>query len=55
MYKTKVFMGTVNKGEGADDKFNLWIKTHPNIEIIEFKYQQARYGDHSICMLYKEI
>lgn len=24
------------------------------IDILEFRYQQARYGDHSICILYEE-
>lgn len=38
----------------ADEKFNEWIKDHPDIEIIKFKYCQARYGDHSIAILYKE-
>lgn len=51
----KTFHGNFNRSEeNADYKMNLWLKDHPNIEIIEFRYQQARYGDHSICILYKE-
>lgn len=52
MYKTKIFLGTVNGL--ADTKFNLWINNVPNIKIISLQYQQARYGDHSICVLYEE-
>lgn len=51
MYQTKIFMGTGS--DQADDKFNAWIQDHPDIEIIEFRYQQARYSDHSIAILYK--
>jgi len=55
MYQMKIFNGTFSKeSESADVEFNMWIKEHPNIEIVDFKYQQARYGDHSICILYKE-
>jgi hypothetical protein len=54
-YKTKIFFGTSGGGGlSADIIFNEWIKKHKNIEILNFKYQQARYGDHSICILYKE-
>lgn len=52
MYKAKLFFGTA--GGRADDKFNEWIEDNPDIEILNFKYHQARYGDHSICILYKE-
>ena len=52
MYQTRIFFGT--NGLPADVDFNKWIKDHPNIEILQFKFQQARYGDHSIAILYKE-
>ena len=52
MYKFKVFIGSINYT--ADDMANEWLEEHPNVEIINMKYQQARYGDHSICILYKE-
>lgn len=52
MQKFKIFMG--NAGYQADDKANEWLEENPNVEIISMKYQQARYGDHSICILYKE-
>lgn len=52
MYKTKIFFGV--SSNKADDKFNEWAEDNPNIEILKFKYYQARYGDHSICILYKE-
>lgn len=54
MFKTKIFFGTSKFGRGADKMFNEWIEEHPSIEIIKFKYQQARYGDHSIAILYRE-
>lgn len=59
MYQVKIFAGTFRSFGGqqskhADDYFNEWITNHPNIEIIKFKYQQSRYGDHSIAILYKE-
>lgn len=52
MYKAKTFFGTSRCK--ADDDFNEWSKDNPDIEILNFKYQQARCGDHSICILYKE-
>jgi hypothetical protein len=43
----------------ADEQFNEWIKemsdTYKEIHIKEFRYQQARYSDHSICILYEEV
>lgn len=53
MYKIKIFTGTYQNM--ADNKFNEWIKDNSNIDIISFKYQQVRYGDHIICILYKEV
>lgn len=50
--KAKVFLGTCHSP--ADLKFNTWIGEHPNIIVTEFRYQQARMGDHSIAILYKE-
>lgn len=47
----KIFMGTVaNK---ADKALNVWLSTHPEIKVVDFKYQQARYGDHSICVMFE--
>ena len=59
MYKAKTFNGTFDgnfnvNSTSADEKFNEWINDHPNIHIIAFKYKQAHYGDHSICILYKD-
>ena len=52
----KNFFGTSgsNGSKSADVYFNEWIKAHQDIDILEFRYQQARYGDHSICILYEE-
>lgn len=51
--RSKIFFGNVD-GTRADVLFNDWIKEHPDILIREFRYQQARYGDHSIAILYEE-
>lgn len=47
----KIFMGTRNFP--ADDMMNEWLDKHPEIKVIDFKYQQARYGEHSICVMYE--
>ena len=52
MKKFKIFMG--NSYNPVDIKANKWLEENPNVEIIDVRYQQARYGDHSICILYKE-
>lgn len=52
MVRFKLFFGTCSNH--ADEKANAWLKEHPDIEVVEMKYQQARYGDHSICIMYKE-
>ena len=52
MQKFNIFMG--NSNEPADIKANEWLEENPGIEIIDVRYQQARYSDHSICILYKE-
>lgn len=58
MYKTKLFSGSFHSVGGpvksADEAFNEWIQDHQDIEIIKFTYRQAKYGDHSIAILYKE-
>jgi hypothetical protein len=55
--KCKTFFGTCN--ETADLKFNAWIEmmnsNFVKVNIKEFIYRQARFGDHSICILYEEI
>ena len=52
MIKVKIFMG--NAQEMADTYANAWLEKNSHIEIIDMEYQQARYGDHSICILYRE-
>lgn len=53
MIKFKLFFGTCSNGNYADTKANLWLLEHPKIKILNMKYQQARYGDHSICIMYE--
>ena len=56
MKKFKIFFGAhALDEESADEKANKWLDEHPNIEIFQMKYQQARYGDHSICIMYEEL
>lgn len=53
-YLAKTFYGAFGQScPTADELFNEWIAEHPNVEIIKFRYAQARYGDHSIAILYK--
>jgi hypothetical protein len=54
--KAKVFLGCGTTP--ADEKFNAWIEEKNrigiDINVLQLKYQQARYSDHSICILYEE-
>lgn len=53
MIKFKTFFGrTTNR---ADETANIWLSRNPNIKIIQMQYQQSRYGDHSICIMYEDI
>lgn len=59
MTKFKIFASAFPSGlspnaKPADVYANEWLEKHPNIEVIDMKYQQAHYGDHSICIMYKE-
>lgn len=58
MVKFKIFFGCstnqLGRGMTADDKANAWLVENPYINILQMKYQQARYGDHSICIMYEE-
>ena len=51
--KAKIFFGNYS-GLTADQKFGEWIEDHSNVKIIDFRYEQTRYGDHSIAILYEE-
>lgn len=51
-YKTQIFFG--NNVNMADELFNRWIQDK-NIKIIDFRYQQSEYCNHSIAILYKEL
>lgn len=52
--KFQIFFGSQIKGGAADDLLNEWLSEHPSVVILDMKYQQARYGDHSICIMYRE-
>lgn len=59
MIKFKIFYGEFPSGLSpngvpADIKANEWIKEHHDIGVISMQYQQARYGAHSICIMYQE-
>lgn len=49
----KIFWGN-HTNVSADTKVNQWLAENPDIELIEWQYQQVRLGDHSICIAYKE-
>ena len=38
----------------ASTKMNKWLDDNPTVEVIETHYQQARMGDHSIFVVYRE-
>lgn len=52
----KIFFGNASgfNDVGADRKVNEWLENNPNISLVGAFYQQARMGDHSICIMYKE-
>lgn len=53
-YLAKTFYGAFTQSrKTADELFNEWIVENPNVEIIYFRYAQARMGYHSIAILYK--
>lgn len=58
--KFKIFFGMIKERPDqpntfqADGKINQWLEENPNVTIIDWKYTQAKYGDHSICIRYYE-
>ena len=50
--KFKIFFGN-STSTTADSKLNAWLEQHPNVCILSYQYQQARMGDHSICIMYE--
>lgn len=38
----------------ADIKANKWLAEHPDIAIIDIRYQHCSGGFHSICIFYRE-
>ena len=59
MIKFKIFFGTLPSAmrpnaTTADVDANVWMIEHPNVKILDMQYQQAKYGDHSICIMYEE-
>lgn len=47
----KIFMGT--QYNPADWDINDWLDEHPEVEVVDFKYQQTGRGENSICIMYK--
>lgn len=59
MIKFKIFFGALPSAMSpnaitADVDANVWMIEHPNIKILDMQYQQGKYGDHSICIMYEE-
>ena len=52
MIKFKTFFGN-SGGVTADEKVNSWLVKHSSIRICSMQYQQSRFGDHSICIMYE--
>lgn len=38
----------------ATTSLNKWLADHPNVEILDFQYQQSADGVNSVCIMYKE-
>lgn len=53
MPKFKIFFGN-HTLVTADDKLNQWLRENPNVRVVNWQYDQARMGDHSICIEYVE-
>jgi len=55
MPKFQIFFGN-QAGISAATKINNWLKKNKEkgIHIVSWEYQQARMGDHSICIMYVE-
>lgn len=53
MPKFMIFFGN-STTVPADVKLNNWLKENPRVRVLEYQYQQARMGDHSICIVYEE-
>ena len=53
----QIFRGWFGSGNHtADEEINKWLEQNPNIEIIDFKYQNnTKCNEHSICIMYKEL
>lgn len=56
-YRTKEFKGKTyayrnGKSNNLDDKMDEWLKKHPNIKILEFKYGVADKDNSSVMILY---
>lgn len=51
--KFKIFFSTTTADAG--ERLNQWLDENPNVRVIDYQYQQARRGDHSICIRYDEV
>ena len=51
--KFAIFFGN-SSATRADSKLNAWLSQNRNVQILSYQYQQARMGDHSICVMYTE-
>lgn len=53
MVKFKIIFGNPSSTP-ADVKMNNWLRDNPQVNVLSYQYQQARMGDHSICIVYEE-
>ena len=54
MIKFKIFYGN-HTTVSADVKVNQWLEENPSVNLLSYRYQQVRMGDHSICIMYEEM
>lgn len=56
MIRFKIFFGTYGTVavNTAENKINDWLKRNPDVYVLDWQYQQARMGDHSICIRYDD-
>lgn len=50
----KIFFGN-HTIKSADEKVNEWMDQNPNATVLGYQFQEPRIGDHSICIMYKEV
>ena len=53
MKRFRIFRGVFGAID-ADEKINEWLDENPDVKIIDYKFNLSTYGNHAICVLYRE-